>query len=143
MTTAMTKAERETFLAELHVGVLSVTCPGRGPLTVPIWYHYSPGGAVRLVTGGSSRKAALLRQAGRATLCAQTENPPYKYVTVEGPVHIEHTDVSGEVRGLAVRYLGEQLADWYMQTSAAELPGSVLIILTPEHWATVDYAKMM
>ncbi len=143
MTTAMSKAERETFLADLHVGVLSVACPNRGPLTVPVWYHYAAGGVVRLVTGGTSRKAALLRQAGRATLCAQTETPPYKYVSVEGPVQIEQTDVAAEVRGLAVRYLGEQLADWYMQSAAAELPSSVLITLTPEHWATVDYAKTM
>jgi len=40
----MTKQERETFLADLHVGIISVPEQGRGPLTVPIWYLYEPGG---------------------------------------------------------------------------------------------------
>jgi len=34
----MTKQERESFLADLHVGVISIAEEGRGPLTVPIWY---------------------------------------------------------------------------------------------------------
>ena len=40
-----------------------------------------------------SRKGKLLEAAGRFSLCAQTEAPPYKYVTVEGPiVAVEPTD---------------------------------------------------
>src|SRR6266478_1875689 len=82
----MTKQERESFLADLHLGIISVADNGRGPLTVPIWYSYEPGGEVRVVTGGTSRKAQLLRTARRFSLCAQTETPPYKYVSVEGPI---------------------------------------------------------
>jgi hypothetical protein len=37
MSLAMTKQEREAFLAEVHVGVISIPEPGRGPLTVPVW----------------------------------------------------------------------------------------------------------
>ena len=58
-TTTMTKSEREAFLAETRVGIVSIAEAGRGPLTVPVWYHYEPGGVVRFVTGGASRKAAL------------------------------------------------------------------------------------
>jgi nitroimidazol reductase NimA-like FMN-containing flavoprotein (pyridoxamine 5'-phosphate oxidase superfamily) len=39
---AMTKQERERFLADLHVGIISIPEEGRGPLTVPIWYSYEP-----------------------------------------------------------------------------------------------------
>jgi nitroimidazol reductase NimA-like FMN-containing flavoprotein (pyridoxamine 5'-phosphate oxidase superfamily) len=41
----MSRSQREEFLAGAHVGVLSVADiePGRGPITVPIWYAYSPG----------------------------------------------------------------------------------------------------
>ena len=46
MSLAMTKQEREGFLADLHVGIISVTEEGRGPLTVPIRYLYEPGGEV-------------------------------------------------------------------------------------------------
>ena len=36
----MTKQEREAFLADLHIGIISIPDGGRGPLTVPIWYLY-------------------------------------------------------------------------------------------------------
>jgi len=65
MSLAMTKQERERFLADLHVGIISISEEGRGPLTVPIWYSYTPGGEVRAVTGATSRKAQLLRKAHR------------------------------------------------------------------------------
>jgi nitroimidazol reductase NimA-like FMN-containing flavoprotein (pyridoxamine 5'-phosphate oxidase superfamily) len=56
MSLAMTRAERESFLAEVHVGVISIEEPGRGPLSVPIWYAYPPGGELWLVTDRDSRK---------------------------------------------------------------------------------------
>ena len=86
MSSAMTKEEREAFLADLHVGVISIAEEGRGPLTVPIWYSYEPEGEIRIITARSSRKGKLLEQAGRFSLCAQAETPPYKYVSVEGPI---------------------------------------------------------
>lgn len=142
MSFAMTKEQREAFLAELHVGIISVAQDGRGPLTLPIWYMYEPGGTVRFVTGGGSRKAALIRKAGRMSLCAQTETPPYKYVTVEGPVTIGAPDFERDARRMAYRYLGEQMGDWYLKTTAAERVNTILVTLTPEHWLTVDYSSM-
>ena len=84
MSLAMTKQERETFLADLHVGIISISEEGRGPLTVPIWYSYEPGGELRVVTAKTSRKARLLQHAERFSVCVQTETLPYKYVSVEG-----------------------------------------------------------
>src|SRR5689334_10260684 len=73
MILTMTRAEREAFLADTHVAIISVAADGRGPLAVPVWYGYEPGGVVRVVTGGTSRKAALIRAAGRVSLCVQSE----------------------------------------------------------------------
>ena len=88
----MTKAEREAFLAGRHVGVLAIDGPaGRPPLTSPIWYAYEPGGDVVFIVDGSSQKMRRLEIQGRAALCAQTEDLPYKYVTVEGWVTAERT----------------------------------------------------
>src|SRR5713101_4855709 len=81
MSLAMTKQEREAFLADLHVGIISIPEQGRGPLTVPIWYSYEPGGELRVVTARTSRKAQLLQRAGRFSVCVQTETLPYKYVS--------------------------------------------------------------
>lgn len=140
--TTMTRAEREAFLAETRVGVISVGEPGRGPLAVPVWYHYAPGGVVRFVTGGASRKAALIRASGRLTLLVQTETPPYKYASVEGPARIAGPpDFARDVRAMAMRYLGEAMGEMYLAATAAEREGTVLVELTPERWLTVDYAK--
>ena len=97
MSLAMTRAERESFLADLHVGVISIEQTNAPPLTVPIWYDYAPDIGVWVLTGEDSVKGRALRAAGRYTLCAQTEQPPaYQYVSVEGPV----TSVRQADRGL-------------------------------------------
>jgi len=42
----MNSAEREAFLAGVHVGVLAVDEPGRGPHALPIWYDFANGEVV-------------------------------------------------------------------------------------------------
>ena len=140
MTTRMTKGEREAFLADVHVGVLSVNEPERGPLTVPIWYAYEPGGEIVVLTGPNSRKGRLLSVGTRVSLCAQTEAPPYAYVTAEGPVvAIEPSNDDSDIRPMAVRYLGPEQGAQYAD-SAGE-GGGIVVRIQPEHWLTVDYAK--
>ena len=141
---SMTRAEREAFLADLHVGVISVAEEGRAPLTIPIWYAYEPGGEVRIVTARSSRKGKLLERARRFSLCAQTEAPPYTSVTAEGPiVAIEPAELERDERPLAHRYLGKEFGDQYVeQTGGAGARGdNVLIRMRPERWLTTDYSK--
>ena len=142
MSLAMTKQEREAFLAEVHVGVISIPEPGRGPLTVPVWYAYEPGGELCVVTARTSRKGQLLAQAGRCSLCAQTETAPYKYVSVEGPIiAIEAAQLERDLRPLARRYLGRQMGDQYVERTAAAHGDNVLVRMRPERWLTVDFAK--
>lgn len=144
MSLAMTKDEREAFLAGLYVGVISIPEPGRGPLTVPIWYDYEPGGELWVVTDRNSRKGRLLAEAGRVSLCAQSETPPYQYVSIEGPVlSIEPADRERHTRPMAHRYLGEALGDRYVEATAAERAAgdSVVVRVRPERWLTVDYRK--
>lgn len=138
----MTMTERETFLADVHVGILSVDDPGRAPLAVPVWYAYAPGGTVDVVTGGHSVKARLLRAARRFSLCAQTETPPYRYVSVEGPITAMADTVNPEERrALAHRYLGAELGELYLAATEADAADSVAFRMAPERWRTTDYGK--
>ncbi|MBE7517724.1 MAG: pyridoxamine 5'-phosphate oxidase family protein [Thermoflexaceae bacterium] len=141
MSLTMTRAEREGFLAALHVGILSVSEEGRGPIAVPIWYWYQPGGDIHMVTGPNSRKAEALRAAGRASFTVQTETPPYSYATVEGPVTLTTPDFERDIRQVAIRYLGERGGEAYLAATGSTGEGSVLVRLTPERWLTVDYGK--
>lgn len=110
MARRMTEKERQDFVAEPHVGVLSVASDdGRSPLTVPVWYGYEPGGSVTFFTGTQGRKARktkLIEKAGVLSLSVQREEFPYRYVTIEGTVVGEVWPPSVE-RMLAV-------ASWYL-----------------------------
>jgi len=143
---SMSGAEREAFLAETHVGILSVAeVGGRAPLAVPIWYHYEPGGSVHFITDNNSRKAALLKKAGRATLVAQNESLPYKYVTVEGPITISREfDHVREIDEVAYRYLGREIGEAYLKSAADDYAGAenVLVTIKPERWGSADFAKL-
>jgi hypothetical protein len=144
MSFIMTKQEREAFLADVHVGIISVADEGRGPFTVPIWYASDLGGDVQIMTGRESRKGRLLARAGRFSLCAQTESPPYKYVSVEGPIiSTEAAGIERDLRPLARRYLGKEMGDRYVEETR-NLPthaDNVLIRMRPERWLTTDYSK--
>ena len=142
MSLAMSVEEREQFLAGLHVGVLSVASGGesRGPIAVPVWYDYQPGGPVGVITGRRSRKGLAIVAAGRMSLCAQDENPPYRYVSVEGPVVIAELDLD-ERLAMARRYLGPEGGDRYVASNPDPAGENVMIRMTPEHWLTVDYGK--
>jgi len=143
VTLTMTTAEREEFLAGLHVAVLGVDEPGRGPLIIPVWYSYAPGGTVNVVTGGQSVKAQLLRAAGRFSLCVQSESMPYRYVSVEGPITALDERVSEEERrALAQRYLGAEGGDLSVASTAEQAAGSVAFRMTPVRWHTTDYGKL-
>jgi nitroimidazol reductase NimA-like FMN-containing flavoprotein (pyridoxamine 5'-phosphate oxidase superfamily) len=142
----MTEPEREAFLAEPRVAVLSVAGDGdRPPLTVPIWYHYQPGGNVTFFTGTQGRKArkiGLIERAGVVSLCVQQPQQPYRYVTVEGAViDADRPPAAAQALAIARRYLPEEFAQGFV---AAELerPASewVLFTVRPERWLSLDFA---
>jgi uncharacterized protein len=143
----MNEQEREAFLAEIHVAVLSVASGGdRPPLTVPVWYGYEPGGNVTFFTGTQGRKArktALIDRAGVVSLCVQREEFPYKYVTVEGTV-VEADCPPSEEQMLAIvrRYLPEAQACGFVRGELARASGElVLFTVRPDRWLTADFGK--
>jgi ABC transporter substrate binding protein len=64
MSLTMTKEEREALLADVHVAVISVEEDGYGPLVVPIWYSYEPGGEVRIITGRTTSVPLVMSAVG-------------------------------------------------------------------------------
>jgi nitroimidazol reductase NimA-like FMN-containing flavoprotein (pyridoxamine 5'-phosphate oxidase superfamily) len=140
----MTRTEREVFLADVHVGVLAIPETGRGPLSAPIWYGYEPGGEIWLVTGRDSRKGRLLAKGVRVGFVVQSEEAPYRYVSIEGPVvSVAPSPGDAEERELAHRYLGPEAGDAYVASTAArrETEPNVLVRIRPERWLSVDYRK--
>lgn len=142
----MTKTECEAFLAAPQVGVLGVASDeGRPPLTVPIWYHYQPGGNLTFFTGTQGRKARktrLIRQAGAVSFSVQQATVPYKYVTVEGTVvGIDQPPAAEPMLAIARRYLTEEQAQGFV-TAELTHPGSELVLITirPDRWLSADFS---
>lgn len=137
----MTMQERQAFLADVHVGIIAIVEPERGPLTVPVWYSYEPGGDVQVLMQGDSRKMVGIEAAGRFSLCAQNEAPPYAYVTAEGPVsNVRPYDIDTDLLTMATRYLGDEGGRQYIATAGTGGNG-VMVSMTPEHWLSTDYSK--
>jgi hypothetical protein len=143
MDLAMSNDCRERFLADPRVGVLGVTDP-RGlsaPLLVPVWYGYEPGGVVTVLTARASTKAELIRVARRFSLCAQSESPPYRYVSVEGPVVAMEDGVDrSEWEAIAHRYLDQETAVAYLAANQHQLDEYVTFRMRPQRWRTADFA---
>jgi Pyridoxamine 5'-phosphate oxidase len=136
---SLSVSDRQFFFAEPHVAALSVSAgENRGPLTVPIWYQYAPGGEAWVLTEAKSRKVALIESAGRFTLMVSRVMPTNRYVSVEGPVSRIVPGTDEQLREIAARYLPPDQALAYIEFAEAELGEQLAIYLRPERWLTAD-----
>jgi len=135
----MSAAERDEFLAGVHVGVLSAAIGTAGQtLAVPVWYSYQPGGLLTVLTGRRSRTAAAIRASGRFGLCAPHDSPPYRYVSAEGPVLREDELDPAERLAMACRYLGSAGGIRYVTDNPDPRGENVAFRMRPEHWLSQD-----
>lgn len=131
--------EREQFLTEPHVAVLSVSAgQSRGPVTVPVWYHYTPGGEAWVLTPIGSRKARLIEAAGRFSLTVQRLEPTVRYVCVEGPVTRTVPGTDELLWEITERYLPAAKATPFIEFIKAARGEQVAIYLRPQRWLSAD-----
>jgi hypothetical protein len=131
--------DRELFLAEPHIAALSVSAgQDHGPLTLPIWYQYAPGGEAWVLTEADSRKARLIETAGRFTLMVERTMPTVRYVSVEGPVARLVPGTDEMLREITARYLPPEKVPAYIEFAKTELGEQVAIYLRPQRWLTAD-----
>jgi nitroimidazol reductase NimA-like FMN-containing flavoprotein (pyridoxamine 5'-phosphate oxidase superfamily) len=136
---ALSVEEREEFLAQAHIGALSVVeRPDRAPLTIPIWYQYIPGGELWVLTQPGSRKARAIDAAGRFSLMVQRSEPTTRYVSVEGPVTRTLPGSPERSLEMAERYLSPEKAAGFVEYERTQLGEQVVVFLRPEHWLSAD-----
>jgi nitroimidazol reductase NimA-like FMN-containing flavoprotein (pyridoxamine 5'-phosphate oxidase superfamily) len=140
---ALSKSEREEFLAQPHIGALSVNAgERRGPLTVPIWYQYTPGGEPWVLTGADSRKHRLIEATGYFSLMVERVEPTVRYVAVDGAVSRIEPGTDDHLVELARRYLPPDRVDGYLDYARNELGEHVVIYLQPQHWLSADLGEL-
>ncbi|MDO0933988.1 pyridoxamine 5'-phosphate oxidase family protein [Streptomyces sp. DG2A-72] len=136
---ALTREEREQFLAEPHIAALAVDAEeGRAPLSVPIWYQVEPDGTVWILTTQDSRKHQLISKAGRFSLMVDRLEPTIRYVSVEGPVLDTTPATIEKLRELSARYLPAEKVDGYVDFSWNNHGEMVIIRMRPERWVSSD-----
>ena len=137
----MTREERQAFLAEVHVGIISIAEPDRAPLAVPVWYSYEPGGDVQVLMQSDSRKMVGIDAAGRFSLCAPIRIGALQVRDCRGSVsNVRPYDIETDLLAMATRYLGEEGGRDYIATAGTGGNG-VMVSMTPEHWLSTDYGK--
>ncbi len=119
----------------------TVRADGRAHVA-PIWFEVDDDGSIVWNTGESTVKGRNLRRTGRASLCIDDDQPPYAFVTIEGPVTID--DNLEEVRAWAARlggrYMGADRAEEYGARNG--VPGELVVRLHPEKViSAVDLAE--
>jgi hypothetical protein len=82
-----------------------------------------------------------IRAAGRFSLCVQDDHPPYRYVSVEGPVVSEEELDPAERLAMARRYLGAEGGDRYVSDNPDPERRNVVFRMRPEHWLSQDQGK--
>lgn len=142
-TMALSKTDREEFLSQPHIAALSVNAGAeRGPLTVPIWYQYTPGGEPWLLTGAGSRKHQLVEAYGSFSLMVERLEPTVRYVTVEGPVSRVEPGTDDQLVEMTRRYLPPDKAAAYLEFARREHGENVAIYLTPRRWLSADLGSV-
>jgi Pyridoxamine 5'-phosphate oxidase len=131
--------DRELFLAEPHIAALAVSAgQGRGPLTVPMWYQYEPGGEAWILTEAASVKARLIEAAGCFSLMVERVSPTIRYVSIEGPVTRTIPETDELLQEITERYLPPEKVPAYLALAKAEFGPQVVIYMRPQRWLSSD-----
>ena len=138
---SLSPERQDALLQELHIVVLAVARWEGSPLATPIWYEYRDG-LLWMDTDVETLHGKLLRARGRATLVVQDERPPYRYVSMEGPVAFHGKDLE-VARRISARYMGVKGAEAHLRGVRAQYqPYAEAVSLRPDQtwaaWFPVD-----
>jgi PPOX class probable F420-dependent enzyme len=113
----MTVAQRDAFLADPRIAVLTSLGADGAPTAVPVWFGWD-GKLARVFTGRSSEKIGRLRADPRVCLTiAEPAGVPEAFVTIEGTARILDDGGLALAKQLTPRYYDAEkaartLADW-------------------------------
>jgi len=118
----------EEFLAEANVAILATVDRKGRPHAAPVWYLYESGALV-ISTGRGSQKHRNVEANPEVTVVVDRRTLPYYAAMVSGRVDIG-PPLSDEKRlEMAVRYLGDELGQRYVERTAGS--DSITIRLKP------------
>jgi PPOX class probable F420-dependent enzyme len=135
----MTEAEIDALLRSPEMGVLATVDAKGRPEATPIWFEWD-GDEVRLLVHRNSRKARNIRSNPHVSLTVDTRVAPYRGVVVRGRATLSGPDPALR-RRLAERYLGEEVARGYIESTASMDVEDALVTIAPTSQFSWDYSK--
>ena len=120
----MTEDEREAFLSETRLGMLTMLNEQSEPLAVPVWFEWD-GSAVRMFSFKRAPKVRRLRANPRASLLVVNHiGESEAWVAFDGDVAISDAGAMALAERLAPQYWdlhdaghAKELADWRQHAS--------------------------
>ncbi len=128
----MIDQKTEQFLKRTLVAVIGTIDAHGRPRTAPIWYHWEDGAAYMFTDRSTLKWRNILRNP-QASLCIDDRNPPYKLVSMDGPVEEVDRSVYQLIKGMALRYYGEKEGQAFADNYKDEPENVVAFKLTPRH----------
>jgi uncharacterized protein len=111
--------DREVFLNEPNVAVLATVDRRGKPHGAPVWYLYRNGAFV-ISTGRGSQKHRNVEANPEVTVVVDRRTLPYYAVMARGRAEIGDPLTDAERRELAVRYLGDELGNRYVERTSGQ-----------------------
>src|SRR6266705_3359347 len=111
--------DREAFLREANIAVLSTVDALGRPHGAPVWYLYDDG-VFTISTGSGSQKHRNIGRNPEISLVIDSRTLPYYAVMISGRADIGPSFTPEERLRLAVRYLGEDLGRRYVEMTRGE-----------------------
>lgn len=128
-----------------HQAVLSVGRDTKGPVAVPMSYHYSEG-TFFMATSPESLHGRLMIRRGRATVTVQYATCDGSrvhqwYVMAEGPIRFSDEDPMPHIMAILVKDRGSRrVEEW---RAAAPTPEIQLAVLEPERIAGYESTETL
>ena len=126
--------DREAFLQQANIAVLSTVDAQRRPHAAPVWYLYD-NGVFTISTGSGSQKHKNISANPNICLTIDKRDLPYYAVMVHGRAEIGASLSDDDRLRLAVRYLGDRIGRAYVEHTQGE--NSISILLRPAN--VIDY----
>ena len=133
----MTESETEEFLKRPLVAVIGTVDREGRPRSAPLWVHWEDGAAY-MFTGRDSLKWRNLQRNPYASLCVDQNEPPYKYVVMDGPVEEVERPLYEFALNAALRYYGEEEGRKFAEDYREDDGNTVIFKLTPRRIVAPD-----
>ncbi len=113
--TTLSEAERDAFLTETRVGILSYVTRSGDPFSVPIWFEWDGANALMFANESSMKVRRLERDPRARLLVARPAGEREEWVAIDGTISIKRERVFDLVERSASRYW-DLTNDFYSST---------------------------